>query len=106
MSNTEKKKSNDTDKWVDEDVRPGPDSTVVPEDNAWLPSRLVYHWAGPIFRKASNAHTAGKGFDHDDLLPLIDEDTGSSIRTRFNLGLEKYNVKVGAIENKDLKQKA
>ena len=71
------------------------DDIAAPEDNAWLPSKLVYSWAGPVFRKASIADKAGEGLNHDNLLPLTDEDTASSIRTKFNLALMKWRAEAG-----------
>jgi len=105
--------TDDNNDQVKKGIGVGSNDIIAPEDNAWLPSRLVFHWATPVFRKASIAHKADKGLDHDDLLPLIYEDTSSSIYTRFNIGLAKWRVKsgegkVGNIEtgNKDQKQNA
>jgi len=79
---------------------------VASEDNAWLLSRLVFYWVGPVFTKASILQKEGKGLSHDDLLALPHGDTGSSISTRFNLALMKYNAKINVAEKSNLKKKA
>jgi hypothetical protein len=55
----------------------------VPETEAWFPSRLLYFWARPLFRRAAYLHKHGQALEHDDLLPLPEPDHGRVVGPAF-----------------------
>lgn len=74
-----------------------------PEEEAWFLSRLFFIWARPLFRRAyyliSEEGGAG-GLQHEDLLPLPEEDHGRVVGGNFEAAyaksraaqLEKYRA--------------
>jgi ATP-binding cassette subfamily C (CFTR/MRP) protein 1 len=62
----------------------------TPEEAAWLPSRLSFFWARPLFEQASLLYKRGEALEHDDLLPLSQVDAGSNILADFERGWNSY----------------
>lgn len=55
----------------------------IPEDEAYLPSRLLFSWSRPLFRRAYYLSKQGQGLEHDDLLPLPPRDHASRVGSIF-----------------------
>ncbi|GKZ01209.1 hypothetical protein MPSEU_001072200 [Mayamaea pseudoterrestris] len=56
---------------------------TIPEDDAYLPSRLLFFWARPLFQRAYYLSKKGQALEHDDLLPLPPQDLASRVGTVF-----------------------
>jgi ATP-binding cassette subfamily C (CFTR/MRP) protein 1 len=61
-----------------------------PEEEAWLPSRLVFYWVRPLFIRAALLSKRGEALEHEDLLPLSRVDNGSNILTNFERAWNSY----------------
>jgi hypothetical protein len=55
----------------------------IPEDEAWLVSRLLFLWENPLFKRAGILSKRKEGLQQEDLLPLPHRDLGDAIATRF-----------------------
>jgi ABC transporter transmembrane region len=56
----------------------------VPEERAWLLSRLFFAWMQPLFRSAQILHKHNAALEHEDLLPLPRIDHGAPIIHDFD----------------------
>lgn len=54
-----------------------------PEANANFFSRVVFSWAQPLFRRATERHKVNQGLEQEDLLPLMECDLGRHIGPVF-----------------------
>lgn len=61
----------------------------APEEDAWLPSRLLFAWERPLFRRAHELHKQDRALEQDDLLPLPHMDYGQVVGTQFEDSWEK-----------------
>lgn len=64
----------------------------VPEEDAWLVSRLFFLWEKPLFRRAYLLQRRGEALQYEDLLPLPQPDHGNEIGTAFESSWEKLKV--------------
>jgi hypothetical protein len=55
----------------------------IPEDEAWLVSRLLFLWLNPVFKRAAILGKRKEGLQQEDLLPLPNRDLGDAIAIRF-----------------------
>lgn len=61
----------------------------IPENSAWLPSKLFFIWAKPLFSRASYLHKHREALEHDDLLPLPPQDHGAAVGPDFERAWKK-----------------
>lgn len=55
----------------------------IPEEDAWFPSKLLFLWMRPLFRRAAYLSKHETGLQHEDLIPLPHVDYGEDIISRF-----------------------
>lgn len=60
--------------------------TKEPESAANFLSSLLFFWIQPLFSRASALHREGKALEHEDLVPLTEEDHGDVLSERFDSG--------------------
>ena len=70
---------------ADENKSSTPSPALAPpeESTANIFSKLILHWAHPIFSRASDLHKENKGLEIDDLLRLPEQDFGGVISPVF-----------------------
>lgn len=56
----------------------------VPEESAWLLSRLTFAWQRPLFRRANQLHSRDRALQQDDLLPLPSWDYSAKLGPLFD----------------------
>ena len=64
----------------------------VPEEDAWWPSRLLFVWMRPLFRRAQEQKRAENrsALQQEDLIPLPDYDHGEVIAVDFERAWAKF----------------
>jgi ABC transporter transmembrane region len=55
----------------------------IPEEEAWLPSQLLFAWERPLFRRAAALKKEGKALEFEDLLPLMRIDYSERLGAKF-----------------------
>ena len=55
----------------------------IPEDDAWLISRILFLWQNPLFKRASVLFKRQEALEEEDLLPLPPRDHGHNIIKKF-----------------------
>ena len=55
----------------------------IPEEDAWFPSKLLFLWMRPLFRRAAYLSKHETGLQHEDLIPLPQIDHGAAIIANF-----------------------
>ncbi len=83
MSSSANDKNNSSSEIQSENIILSSDFSKAPEANANFFSRLIFAWAQPLFRAASERHKVNQGLEQEDLLPLIECDLGSRIGPTF-----------------------
>jgi hypothetical protein len=68
----------------------------IPEDEAWLVSRLFFLWQNPLFKRAAILLKREEGLQQEDLLPLQDRDLGNAIAKKFE---EAWDAEDGVIQS-------
>jgi hypothetical protein len=64
----------------------------VPEEDAWLLSRLLFSWEKPLFQRANKLHKRGEALQQEDLLPLPSSDHGEEVGDEFENAWKKEGV--------------
>jgi hypothetical protein len=70
------------------------------EELAWLPSRLLFMWATPMFKRAAELGKRGSALGMEDLLLLPEGDRGAVIGPAFEEAWEKAVLKQQEEEEK------
>jgi ATP-binding cassette, subfamily C (CFTR/MRP), member 1 len=55
----------------------------IPEEDAWFPSKVLFFWMRPLFRRAAYLSKHDTGLQHEDLIPLPSFDHGVEIISNF-----------------------
>lgn len=55
----------------------------IPEEEAWLFSRLLFAWETPLFKRAAKLFKREEGLQQEDLLPLPHSDYGDVLAKKF-----------------------
>ena len=79
----EKKDSNGTCDSEEKLLPPHDFKGRIPEEDAWLPSLLLFTWMRPLFRRAAYLSKHDTGLQHEDLLPMPHFDRGAPIISTF-----------------------
>ena len=84
----------------------------IPEEDAWFPSKLLFLWMRPLFRRATYLSKHETGLQHEDLIPLPHIDHGDLIISKFERSWNAttpLDVSVSVSDNKtdedDIKSK-
>eukprot|EP00526_Cylindrotheca_closterium_P003615 CAMPEP_0113627398 /NCGR_PEP_ID=MMETSP0017_2-20120614/14187_1 /TAXON_ID=2856 /ORGANISM="Cylindrotheca closterium" /LENGTH=1399 /DNA_ID=CAMNT_0000537647 /DNA_START=103 /DNA_END=4302 /DNA_ORIENTATION=+ /assembly_acc=CAM_ASM_000147 len=67
----------------------------VPEDDAWLISRILFLWQNKLFKRASVLFKKGEGLQQEDLLPLPPRDRGEVIIKKFDDAWDNQDAATG-----------
>eukprot|EP00980_Cylindrotheca_fusiformis_P028176 scaffold22585_cov149-Cylindrotheca_fusiformis.AAC.6 len=66
----------------------------IPEDDAWLLSRLLFFWENPLFKRAAVLFKRHEGLQQEDLLPLPDRDLGDAIGKKFEEAWDAEDIPI------------
>lgn len=63
--------------------------TGIPEEEAWLPSQLLFAWERPLFQRAAALSKVGKALEYEDLIPLMRIDHSENLGAKFDEAWKK-----------------
>ena len=67
----------------------------IPEDDAWLISRILFLWQNPLFKRASVLFKRHEALEQEDLLPLPPRDWGEVIAKKFDEAWDNQDASIG-----------